>query len=125
MGGTRSIRNGEMVEIRQGDGRVTMINVFSVEPRDCETLVAILTEGIRRVTSKQPGFVSSTIHASLDGTRVVNYAQWESRAAYDQLFENAEMVLFMEDLKERLRFARADASAYEVRIVIGKTGADD
>lgn len=107
-----------MPTIARGDGRVTMINVFSVKAEDCGRLIEILADGIRRVTSRQPGFVSATIHASLDGTRVANYAQWESRAAYERLFQDADMMRFMDDLKERLRFAHADASAYEVREII-------
>jgi quinol monooxygenase YgiN len=30
----------------------------------------------------QPGFRSANIHLSTDGTRVVNYAQWDSAEAY-------------------------------------------
>jgi len=101
-----------------GDGRVTMVNVFTVERGDEERLVELLEEGIRRVTSRQPGFVSATIHVSLDRTRVLNYAQWRDRAAYDQLFQNPEMMRFMAELKEATSFARADANAYEVRAIV-------
>jgi quinol monooxygenase YgiN len=107
-----------MPTITHGDGRVTMINVFTVRPEESERLIEILADGIRRVTSRQPGFVSATIHASLDRTRVVNYAQWENRAAYERLFRDPQMVQFMEDLKERLRFSSADANAYEVQVVL-------
>ena len=107
-----------MPRITHGDGRVTMINVFTVKPEDRERLIEVLAEGIRRTTSGQPGFVTAAIHVSLDGTRVANYVQWESRDAYEGLFRDPEMLRFMEDLKERLRFAHADASAYEVRMII-------
>ncbi len=30
-----------------------------------------------------PGFVSANIHRSLDGKKVVNYAQWRSQADFD------------------------------------------
>ena len=33
----------------------------------------------------QPGFVSANIHVSTDGTRVVNYAQWESAEAFQAM----------------------------------------
>ena len=29
-----------------------------------------------------PGFISANIHVSTDGTRVVNYAQWQSAEAF-------------------------------------------
>lgn len=32
-----------------------------------------------------PGFVSANIHRSLDGTRVINYAQWSSKEAFDRM----------------------------------------
>ena len=107
-----------MPTITHGDGRVTMINVFTVRPDERESLIEILADGIRRTTSRQPGFISATIHASLDGNRVTNYVQWENRDAYERLFQNPEMVRFMDSLKEQLRFAHADASAYEVRLII-------
>jgi quinol monooxygenase YgiN len=112
-----------MPTITHGDGRVTMINVFALKPEDRERLIEILADGIRRVTSRQPGFVSASIHTSLDGTRVANYVQWEGRDAYERLFRDPEMLRFMDDLKEQLRFAHADASPYEVRMIITPPGA--
>jgi heme-degrading monooxygenase HmoA len=35
-----------------------------------------------------PGFVSANIHRSLDGKRVVNYAQWESLEAFEAMRKN-------------------------------------
>ena len=29
--------------------------------------------------ARQPGFVSISLHRSLDGRRIVNYVQWENR----------------------------------------------
>jgi quinol monooxygenase YgiN len=40
---------------------------------------------------RQPGFLSATIHKSLDGTTVVNYAQWQSRAAFEAIWTNPEV----------------------------------
>ncbi|GAB3262327.1 antibiotic biosynthesis monooxygenase family protein [Arthrobacter pigmenti] len=56
----------------------TLINVFTVEPEDQERLVQLLNEATKQVIRHRPGFVSANLHASLDGTRVVNYAQWRS-----------------------------------------------
>ena len=60
----------------------TLINVFTVEPDSQQQLVDLLDEATTQVIRHRPGFISANIHASLDGTRVVNYTQWESREAW-------------------------------------------
>jgi quinol monooxygenase YgiN len=107
-----------MPTITHADGRVTMINLFTVKPEECEMLIQILTDAIRRMTAQRPGFVSASLHASLDGTRVVNYTQWQSRAAFEALERDTAMRAFMEEIKSRTRFARADANIYEVRVIV-------
>ena len=57
---------------------VTFINVIEVEPALQQEVVAILTEGTEKVIRHRPGFVSVTLLASTDGTRVVNLARWRS-----------------------------------------------
>jgi quinol monooxygenase YgiN len=64
--------------IRVGDEPVTFIRVFDVDPADQQDLVGVMAEGTREVMQHRPGFVSVSILASNDGTRVVNYAQWRS-----------------------------------------------
>jgi quinol monooxygenase YgiN len=64
--------------IRVGEEPVTLINVFDVDPANQLGLVALLTEGTEKVVRHRPGFVSVSVLASNDGTRVVNYAQWRS-----------------------------------------------
>lgn len=67
-----------MTAIREGSAPVTLINVFTVTPERQNDLVRLLREATEQTIRHQPGFVSVNIHASLDGTNVVNYAQWES-----------------------------------------------
>lgn len=57
---------------------VTFINVIDVDPSKQQEVIDILNEGTERVISKRPGFVSVTILASADRSRVVNIARWES-----------------------------------------------
>jgi quinol monooxygenase YgiN len=64
--------------IRPGSDPVTLINVFDVTPSKQQQLVDLLTDGTEQVMKHRPGFVSVNIHASNDGTRVVNYAQWRT-----------------------------------------------
>ena len=57
---------------------VTFINVIDVEPSRQHEVIEILAEGTEEVMSRRPGFVSVTLFASLDKTRVINVARWES-----------------------------------------------
>jgi hypothetical protein len=52
----------------------TMINVFTVEPEKQQELIEIwLKEG--KQFEALPSFVAAALHRSLDGKRVINYAQ--------------------------------------------------
>ena len=64
--------------IRVGDDPVTLINVFDVGAAKQQELVGVLSEGAEKVIRHRPGFVSVSVLASNDGSRVVNYAQWRS-----------------------------------------------
>lgn len=57
---------------------VTFINVIDVEPSRQQEVIDLLAEGAEKVMSRRPGFISVTLFASLDKTRVVNVARWES-----------------------------------------------
>jgi quinol monooxygenase YgiN len=71
-----------MTTIERHGPHATLINVFTVDPANAAQLAALLTEATDEVMQHQPGFVSANIHVSTDGTRVVNYAQWESQEAF-------------------------------------------
>lgn len=104
-----------MTKISPGNEVVTLINVFTVEPQDQERLVKVLVEATEEVMNRQPGFVSANIHRSLDGTRVVNYAQWESQEAFEAMLEDPEANLHMQ---EAARIAsKFEPHLYEVSFV--------
>ncbi|RRS01354.1 antibiotic biosynthesis monooxygenase family protein [Glycomyces terrestris] len=73
---------------------VTFISVFDVAPERQEELVEVLTEGAESVISRQPGFGSIELYQSLDGTRVVNIAQWDSVADAARTREHPEAVAY-------------------------------
>ena len=52
----------------------TLINVFTVNPDNQQQLIDLLDEATTQVIRHRTGFISANIHASLDGTRVLNYA---------------------------------------------------
>lgn len=47
-----------------------------------------------------PGFISANIHRSLDGTKVINYAQWESSEAFQASFGNPEVTAYFDELAQ-------------------------
>lgn len=67
-----------MPEIKPHTGYVTQITVAEVEDGKQEELLSLMADRARFM-SRQPGFVSISLHRSLDGKRVVNYVQWASR----------------------------------------------
>ncbi|MBV9011906.1 MAG: antibiotic biosynthesis monooxygenase [Pseudonocardiales bacterium] len=66
----------------------TLINVFTVEPEHQRELLNVLITASEEVMRHLPGFVSANLHASTDGTRVVNYAQWENAEAFEAMLGN-------------------------------------
>jgi antibiotic biosynthesis monooxygenase (ABM) superfamily enzyme len=64
--------------IRIGSDITTLVNVFTVEPDNQQKLVQFLKEGTESFFSKQPGFISSSVHAGKEGGRAINYSQWRS-----------------------------------------------
>jgi antibiotic biosynthesis monooxygenase len=63
---------------REMTSPVTFINVIDVDPSKQQEVISILNEGTERVISKRPGFISVTLLASDDKSRIVNIARWRS-----------------------------------------------
>ena len=74
---------------------VTLINVFTVAPERADELLDLLDRATEQVMRQRPGFVSANLHRSLDGTRVANYAQWESEQAYRAMLADPACVEHM------------------------------
>lgn len=74
-----------MPTIETGRPILTLINVFTVEPESQLELTDLLVRATQETMRTLPGFVSASIHRSLDGKRVVNYAQWRSRADFEAM----------------------------------------
>jgi quinol monooxygenase YgiN len=104
-----------MVTIAQDNDVVTLINVFSVAPEDQQRLVDVLVDATQAVMRKHQGFISASIHRSLDGTRVTNYAQWRSREAFEAMLGDPEA---SEHMGEAARIAeKFEPLLYEVSFV--------
>jgi heme-degrading monooxygenase HmoA len=74
---------------------LTLVNVFTVAPENQHELVDLLRKATESTMRHLPGFISATIHRSLDGAKVVNYAQWRSREDFAALMSHPEAVTHM------------------------------
>jgi quinol monooxygenase YgiN len=97
---------------------VTLVNVFTVEPHNQQRLVDLLIDATKKVMSQQEGFISANLHKSLDGTRVVNYAQWKNKEVFEKMLKNPTAITHMNDA---FSIAKVDGSLYEVVFVENQT----
>ena len=67
-----------MPHIQSDNQTVTQITVIEAEPEKQHEALSLMAERARFM-ARQPGFVSISLHRSLDGRRIVNYVQWQNR----------------------------------------------
>ncbi|MBA3672905.1 MAG: antibiotic biosynthesis monooxygenase [Gemmatimonadaceae bacterium] len=89
MASTSSPSN-DATTIRAGAPLMTLINVFTVEPARQQELVDLLVKATEERMRHLPGFISANIHRGADGTHVVNYAQWRTRADFEAISRDHE-----------------------------------
>jgi quinol monooxygenase YgiN len=90
---------------------ISLINVFTVDPANQQRLLDLLTRVTDEFVSRAPGFVSSILHRSLDGTKVAMYAQWRSVEDYEAMRGDPGPRPFLE---EALTFAKFEPGMYEI-----------
>ena len=90
---------------------VTLINVFTVDPANQQQLIELLARVTETVVRHAPGFISSSLHRGLDGTKVTMYAQWRSVEDYQAMRENPAPLPY---LQQALALAKFDPGMYEV-----------
>jgi quinol monooxygenase YgiN len=74
-----------MPTIQAHTGVITQINVFTVPEDGQQALIDLLSEAAK-AASQVEGWMSASLHRSLDGTRVVNYAQARDQDAMRRVF---------------------------------------
>ncbi|RJQ73237.1 antibiotic biosynthesis monooxygenase [Pseudonocardiaceae bacterium YIM PH 21723] len=84
-----------IITVTADTDQVTLVNVFTVTPPRQDDLVAALEKGVAEFFQSVPGFISATLHASLDGTRVINYAQWSSEQAFQDAMRRPEIQAYI------------------------------
>ncbi|WP_292184457.1 antibiotic biosynthesis monooxygenase family protein [Mesorhizobium sp.] len=67
-----------MTHIRADNQPVTQITIVDSEPDKQSEALSVMAERARFM-ARQPGFISISLHRSLDGRRIVNYVQWQNR----------------------------------------------
>jgi quinol monooxygenase YgiN len=73
------------------DPPCVIITLFTIPAdRSAEELLHLLREVTTTVMQHQPGFRSATLHVSTDGTRVANYAIWDSEDAFRRVLRLPE-----------------------------------
>jgi heme-degrading monooxygenase HmoA len=95
-----------MTTIQKRAPLATLINVFTVAPERASELAELLRVATEEKMRFVPGFISANIHVSTDGTRVVNYAQWQSAEAYQAMFDDPKA-------REHMEVCAAVATSFE------------
>ena len=85
-----------MAHISKERNLMTLINVFTVDREKQNELADLLVRETDETMRHLPGFISASIHCSVDGTKVVNYSQWRSQEDFEALKENPQAVSHME-----------------------------
>lgn len=102
------------VEIKVGT-TITHLAEFRMLPANQPEMVRRTTEEVDRALSS-PGLISATFHRSLDGTRLFNYGQWESQAAFEAILKQPG---FNPDEPYWQGLARNEFHLYQVVQVVG------
>ena len=96
----------------------TVIIIFTVKPEQQQELIEVIKEFLETVQTL-PGFVSASLHKSIDGVKVVNYAQWSSMDDFESFINNQEVKAKASKLFE---FDSPDSHVYEIVTSESKVG---
>lgn len=72
------------------DGSIVLINVFTVDKKDEETLLSAWKHDADFMRA-QPGYISTQLHKAIGGSSTfVNYAVWENVESFRNAFTHPE-----------------------------------
>jgi quinol monooxygenase YgiN len=79
-----------MDQLGENESPVVLVNVFTVDPSEADNVLAAWTRDAAFM-KRQPGFIWAQLHRGIgNSTTFMNYAVWESVAAFKTAFENPE-----------------------------------
>jgi quinol monooxygenase YgiN len=105
-----------MPSIEVGNGIVTHINVFTVAPERRDELVQSLIETVKAARA-MPGWISASIHRSLDGRQVTNYVQFESAEAAQRV---TQQLLALGLIQRNTAIGKVSPGQYEVAYTLAR-----
>jgi hypothetical protein len=76
----------------------TLVNTFHTSRERQGAIVSSLRQFTQTHARHLPGFVGASIHASLDGTRVLNYVQWRHESDLRAMLATAEAKAHMAEV---------------------------
>lgn len=97
--------------IRAEDGTYAMANVFIVDPDKQQELAEVMREGAEKFIRHRPGCISVNILTSLDGKRLLYFAQWRSKADIKATMADPDVQLYRD---KAAALATPDPHAYTV-----------
>lgn len=100
-----------MTTISEKSLYLPFINIFTVDPLNQQKLIELLTLATESSVTKITGFVSASLHRSIDGTKVTMYAQWKSIEDYQNMRNNPTASPY---LTQALEIASFEPGMYEV-----------
>ena len=111
-----------MPKISEASNVFTEIVVFTVEPDHQQPLIDAIVREVDRWVKHCPGFISASYHKSLDGTKVVNYAQWQSEADWKAFTQDSQGKVLGEKI-EQVGIKTSEASSYQIQRIIEASNA--
>ena len=96
--------------IRANTRIVTQINVFTVPAGGQQALIDYLAKAAQ-VAKEVDGWISASLHRSVDGTRVVNYAQSRDESSAQRVIEHLKAKKLIDGNKE---YGASHPGLYEV-----------
>ncbi len=104
--------------VSQEGNLVTVINVFEAKPEQQQELIDGWIRFVEEKVIGETGLIGAALHRSMDGTRVVNYAQWRSVEDYERFMKK-----YREQMEARRPVAsRVDFHLYEVVYLTERRG---
>jgi hypothetical protein len=79
------------IAVIEDSDQIALVNIFTVEPARQIELFDALEDATNKIFVTLPGFISANLHVGLDGTRVINYAQWASERHYKEALLRADV----------------------------------
>jgi quinol monooxygenase YgiN len=100
-----------MTQGPERDAAVTLINVFTVAPANQQRLLDLLVRATDGLVNRASGFMSATLHKSVDGGKVAMYSQWRSEEDYLAMRRDPAPQPY---LQEALTIATFEPGIYEI-----------